>query len=153
MNWNPIAYNRFIRLIRFIKYPHEVIEAEKRRIQQTLKARLQNLHQEFNLRAGVADHEKVQQRLKTLDMIEQLSAAIEGATGSEKESDATSAVSKGYESTAKQAQRSKTFGAKSASNILSLDKCSQRITCQDDPTILVAVRVKVEKIKLVCIHP
>jgi hypothetical protein len=58
------------------------------RIQQTLKARLQNLHQEFNLRAGVADHDKVKQRLKTLDMIKQLTAAVEGAAGSEKESDA-----------------------------------------------------------------
>jgi len=87
LNWSPIAYNRFIRLIRFIKYPFEVIEAEKRRIQQTLKARLQNLHREFNLRADAADHDKVKQRLKTLDMIKQLTAAVEGAAGLEKEPD------------------------------------------------------------------
>jgi len=156
LNWSPIAYNRFIRLIRFIKYPFEVIEAEKKRIQQTLKARLQNLHREFNLRAGAADHDKVKQRLKTLDMIKQLTTAVEGAAGSEKEPEDPP---QGHEHQLPMRERSMTSGAKSASeslnalSLLSLDKCSQRTTCQDDPTVLVAVRVAVEKIKLVCLHP
>jgi len=89
-------------------------------------------------------------------MIKQLTAAVEGAAGLEKEPDDPP---EGYEHQLPQRERSKTFGAKSASenlnalSLLSLDKCSQRTTCQDDPTILLAVRVTVEKIKLVCLHP
>lgn len=40
LNWHPIAYNRFIRFLRFVKYPYEVIEEETKKIKQTLKVRL-----------------------------------------------------------------------------------------------------------------
>ena len=38
-------------------------------------------------------------------------------------------------------------------NIFSFDKCAQRITCLDDITILMSVKMQVDKIKIVCIHP
>ena len=38
-------------------------------------------------------------------------------------------------------------------DIINLDKCAKRVTCLDDMTIMMAVKVQVEKIKIVCIHP
>ena len=43
--------------------------------------------------------------------------------------------------------------AKRSNELLSFDKCVARSTCVEDPTIPVSVRVSVDKIKLVCIHP
>lgn len=47
LNWQPIAYNRFIRFLRFATYPYGAIAAAKEEIQQTIKVRLQKLQEEF----------------------------------------------------------------------------------------------------------
>jgi hypothetical protein len=44
-------------------------------------------------------------------------------------------------------------GGKRGIGIFSFDKCAQRITCLDDITILMSVKMQVDKIKIVCIHP
>jgi hypothetical protein len=38
-------------------------------------------------------------------------------------------------------------------SLLGFDKCAHRATCQDDTTNMMSVRMHVEKIKIVCIHP
>jgi hypothetical protein len=44
-------------------------------------------------------------------------------------------------------------GTSGAGGIFSLDKCQERTTCLDDPTVVMAVKITVKKIKIVCIHP
>ena len=46
INWNPIPMNRFLRFIRFYKYPADVYRDEKTSIQQSFKSKLQNLMNE-----------------------------------------------------------------------------------------------------------
>ena len=46
INWNPIPMNRFLRFIRFYKYPADVYRDEKLSIQQSFKSKLQNLMNE-----------------------------------------------------------------------------------------------------------
>ena len=48
INWNPISMNRFLRFIRFYKYPEEVYRDKKLEIQQSFKTKLQNLITESN---------------------------------------------------------------------------------------------------------
>ena len=40
INWNPIPMNRFLRFIRFYKYPADVYRDEKISIQQSFKSKL-----------------------------------------------------------------------------------------------------------------
>jgi len=44
-------------------------------------------------------------------------------------------------------------GGSVANGIFSLDKTKQRPTCQNDDTIMMSVKVSMQKMKFVCIHP
>jgi hypothetical protein len=38
-------------------------------------------------------------------------------------------------------------------DIFSFDKCISRKTCEDNKTVVMAVKMSIEKVKIICIHP
>lgn len=154
INWNPIPMNRFLRFIRFYKYPADVYRDEKISIQQSFKSKLQNLMQESrqqqrdplsNLEG--ADPDRAQKRQRALQQMEQLQRIIRR--------DSRRVKVKPHESPQK-VQRSNSVRVGKADDenkLMQVDKIQKRHSCEDDTTIVVQIRVAVQRVKIVAIHP